>query len=175
MMAYIEDMEMRVSLIEKAKAFAFAKHDGQTRKYTGEPYIIHPLAVGELVASIGEPDAVVAAAILHDTLEDTKTTEAELVAEFGPEVAGLVVELTDVFVAGTGGNHEIRKAKECARLATVSAAAQTIKVADIIDNTGSIVERDPEFAKVYLKEKAALLAVLTKAAPALLAKAKETI
>lgn len=162
-----------MNLIEKAKAFAVAKHASQKRKFTGEPYVSHPLAVSELVASIGAPETVVAAAILHDTLEDTDTTAAELRLAFGPAVAGLVVELTDVFVPGNGGNRAARKAKEAARLATVSADAQTIKVADIIDNTSSIVERDPDFAKVYLKEKAALLAVLTKANPALLAQAKE--
>ena len=164
-----------MTLIERAKAFAERKHAGQERKYTGEPYVTHVLAVAELVRSIGAREAMVAAAILHDTLEDTATTVAELEQEFGSEVAALVVELTDVFVPGNGGNRAERKAKEAARLATVSPDAQTIKIADMIDNTHSIVERDPGFAKVYLKEKAAVLAALTKANPAMLAKAKEIV
>jgi hypothetical protein len=84
--------------------------------------------------------------------------------------------LTDVFISGAGyGNRAERKVREKDRLAKISADAQTIKVADLIDNTKSIVERDPGFAKVYLKEKAAVLAVMTKADPRLLAKAKEKI
>jgi (p)ppGpp synthase/HD superfamily hydrolase len=163
-----------LNLIDKAKAFAMAKHAGQKRKYTNEPYVVHVLAVAELVQSIGAREAMVAAAILHDTLEDTATTLEELKHEFGHEVAGLVVELTDVFVRSTDGNRAARKAKERARLAHVSADAQTIKVADMIDNTGSIVERaEPEFAKLYLTEKAALLGVLTKADHRMLAKARQ--
>jgi len=163
-----------MGLIEKAVEFATAKHAGQKRKYTEEPYIEHPLAVAGLVKSVGARDEVIAAAILHDTIEDTETTVNELIAAFGMEVAKMVVELTDKFIPGMGyGNRAERKAKECARLATISAEAQTIKVADLIDNTKSIVERDPGFARIYLKEKAAVLAVMTKADPVLLAKAKE--
>jgi (p)ppGpp synthase/HD superfamily hydrolase len=162
-------------LVERAKKFAAMKHASQKRKFTGEPYIVHPLAVGELVASTGAPQFVVAAAILHDTLEDTETSYAELKKEFGPMVAGLVAEVTNVYRSGTGGNRAYRKDKEAARLATVSPEAMTIKVADLIDNGSNVAERDPTFAKLYLPEKAALLKVLTGADPALLAKAKETI
>lgn len=162
-----------MSLIEKAMIFAAAKHAGQKRKYTNQPYVVHLFAVANLVRSIGARDEVIAAALLHDTLEDTDATFAELEQEFGSEVAGLVVEVTNVFRSGASGNRAERKAKERRRLAMVSPDAQTIKVADLIDNTGSIVERDPEFAKMYLPEKAALLAVLTKADPAMLAKAKK--
>jgi (p)ppGpp synthase/HD superfamily hydrolase len=160
-----------MNLISRATSFAMMKHAGHKRKYTDAPYVTHLLAVAKLVRAIGARDAMIAAAILHDTLEDTATTPAELEHAFGPEVAGLVVELTDVFVPGAGhGDRAERKRKERERLATVSPDAQTIKVADIIDNTGSILERDPAFAKVYLKEKAALLEVLTKADPKMLAK-----
>ena len=69
------------TLIERAQEFAALKHATQKRKFTGEPYIVHPLAVGELVASIGAPETVVAAAILHDTLEDTETSFSELKRE----------------------------------------------------------------------------------------------
>lgn len=160
-------------LIERAKKFAAAKHASQKRKFTGEPYIVHPLAVGELVASIGASETMVAAAILHDTLEDTETSYAELKKEFGPMVAGLVAEVTNVYRSGTGGTRAYRKGKEIARLATVSPEAMTIKVADLIDNGSNITERDAKFAKVYLAEKAELLKVLTEADPVMLAKAKE--
>jgi (p)ppGpp synthase/HD superfamily hydrolase len=165
-----------MGLIEKAVEFATAKHAGQKRKYTEEPYIEHPLAVAGLVKSTGARDAVIAAAILHDVLEDTDTSVTEMLNKFGEEVTKIVIELTDVFISGAGyGNRAERKKKEAERLAKISPEAQTIKVADLIDNTKSIVERDPGFAKVYLKEKAAVLAVMTKADPVLLAKAKESI
>jgi (p)ppGpp synthase/HD superfamily hydrolase len=164
---------MKVDRLRKAIEFAEVKHAGQKRKYTGEPYLVHLLAVANMVRLAGGSNDMVVAAVLHDTLEDTETTFVELEREFGAKVAGLVAELTDVFVSGSShGNRAVRKAKERARLATVSADAQTIKVADMIDNTGSIVERDPDFAKLYLTEKAALLEVLTKADPALLEKAR---
>jgi len=160
-------------MILKAMAFATSKHADQKRKYTGEPYVNHVFAVAALVRGVGASENMIVAAILHDTLEDTETTRAELEHEFGAKVADLVVELTDVFVPGKGhGDRTQRKAKEAARLSTISADAQTIKAADLIDNTASIVGRDPDFAKMYLPEKAAVLAVLTKAHPALLAKAK---
>jgi (p)ppGpp synthase/HD superfamily hydrolase len=161
-----------MKLVEEAFAFAFLKHKDQLRKYTNEPYIVHPIAVADLVRTINARDEMVAAALLHDVLEDTDATPDELRALFGDEVTNLVIDLTDVFVdTELHGNRKIRKAKEAERLAGVSADAQTIKVADMIDNTKTIVAHDPGFARVYLREKAALFKVLTKAHPALLAMA----
>lgn len=162
-------------LVKKAIEFATIKHTGHKRKFTGEPYIGHPLAVAELVKEVGGTEEMIAAAVLHDTIEDTGATEAEIEKEFGPKVAKLVVELTNVYRSGTGGNRAYRKAKECERLATISPEAMTIKVADLIHNSATIETRaPPEFAKLYLSEKAELLKVLTKAHPAMLEKAKET-
>lgn len=152
--------------------FAKERHAGQTRRYTGEPYLNHLTAVAALVRQVGGDDDVVSAAILHDVLEDTATTAAELREIFGDRVADLVVELTDHFPAGSGGNRRERKEKEAARLAAASADAQTIKVADLMDNTRSIMSHDPNFARVYLTEKSNLLDVLTKANPTLLAMAR---
>src|SRR5262245_13628543 len=150
------------------------KHEGHKRKYTGEPYMVHLEAVADLVRSVGAHEKVIAAAYLHDTLEDTKTTYGELINHFGVGVATLVYELTDAHPSGAGhGNRAERKRKERDRLAKASAAAHTLKLADLIDNTKSIVERDPRFAKVYLREKADLLKVLTKGDKKLMAKAKE--
>lgn len=163
-------------LIKRAVDFAKAKHATQKRKYTNDPYVTHVCIVADMVRMVGARDAVVAAAVLHDVLEDTNTTELELRREFGDEITNLVVELTDVFTDPVKhGNRKERKAKEKNRLASVSADAQTIKVADLIDNTISIVARDPGFAKVYVPEKVALLKVLTKAHPVLLARAYESV
>lgn len=160
-------------LTRHALAFAQKAHEGQVRKYTGVPYVLHPIAVAETLFQIGASDIVCAAAILHDVLEDTGTTIVDLLAEFGVEVANLVAELTDVYTPRPGVNRAERKRLECERLAQVSAEAQTIKVADLIDNTSNIVEHDPDFAPVYLAEKRELLKVLTKADARLLGRAWE--
>jgi len=159
-----------MSLFERAVTFATVAHGDQLRLYTNEPYITHPLAVAELVRATGARETVVAAAVLHDVLEDTPVTVAELRAEFGDEVTDLVVAVTNVYV-GTG-NRAIRKAREAIRLSNTCADAQTIKVADVFHNTATLTDRDPGFAKVYLPEKAALLTRLTKADPTLLALAR---
>jgi (p)ppGpp synthase/HD superfamily hydrolase len=143
--------------------FATAAHAavGQLRKYTFEPYIVHPAEVAEIVASVGGSDAQVAAAWLHDTVEDTGVTSELIRKEFGDEVATLVGWLTDVS-RPDHGNRAARKAVDRAHTASAPAEAQTIKLADLICNTKSIVAHDPEFARVYLAEKRALLEVMTK-------------
>jgi (p)ppGpp synthase/HD superfamily hydrolase len=137
---------------------AHAKRN-QKRKYTGENYIVHPLAVAQIVGEVTPDLEMIAAAILHDTLEDTDTTKEELQEQFGARVASLVEEVTDVSKP-SDGNRTIRKELDRQHLAKVSPDAKTIKLADLIDNTKSIVQYDPSFAKVYLKEKKALLEVL---------------
>lgn len=167
--------EDEVGIVLRATHFARWKHAGQVRRYTGEPYADHVVAVAEAVANTGASPEVVAAALLHDTLEDTETTAAELVEAFGYRIADLVVELTDQFTDLRYGNRAARKGKERDRLAKVSAEAQTIKVADLIDNTGTIAAHDPRFAKVYLEEKRALLEVLTRADVGLLDQARRML
>lgn len=79
-----------MNIIEKAFQFALHKHEGQYRKGTKIPYITHPFAVAMLLKHHGYSDEIVAAGLLHDTLEDTNTTEEELLGEFGPFVLDLV-------------------------------------------------------------------------------------
>lgn len=131
-------------------------HEGQTRKYTGEPYINHPIRVAQMVRKRMGTDAQIAAAILHDTLEDTDLSPGSIRQWGGDEVLDLVVELTDVFTAESHPylNRPDRKALECRRLATISPNAKMIKLCDLIDNTNDIVTNDPKFAIVYLREKA---------------------
>ncbi len=163
----------------RALSFAAHKHTGHKRKYTFEPYTNHLVNVAELVASVVDDPEMVVAALLHDTIEDTATTADEIRAAFGDRVAGLVVALTDTTHAGMVGpdgkllNRAARKVIDRDRLANVCTDAKTIKLADLIDNTKDITRHDPKFAKVYLKEKAALLEVLGDGHPDLLARAKE--
>jgi tRNA nucleotidyltransferase (CCA-adding enzyme) len=98
---------------------------------------------------------------LHDTVEDTSVTPADITKEFGPKIAKLVIELTDVSKP-EDGNRKTRKAIDRDKLAGVSAEAQTVKYADLISNGKDIAQNDPKFAKVYHAEKADLLRVMTK-------------
>lgn len=144
---------------ERARDFATRYHASQRRKYTGEPYITHPAAVADLVRSVQHTEAMICAAWLHDTVEDTPATLDEIERVFGFEVAALVERLTDISKP-SDGTRAVRKAIDREHTARASPQAKTIKLADLIDNTRSIVERDPSFAKVYLSEKALLLEVL---------------
>jgi (p)ppGpp synthase/HD superfamily hydrolase len=117
---------------------------------------------------------MIAAAWLHDTVEDTGVTIEVIRAEFGAEVAELVGWLTDVS-RPEHGNRAHRKALDRAHSAMAPAEAQTVKLADLIANTRSIVAHDKAFAKTYLEEKRLLLAVMTKGDPTLMMEARHFI
>ncbi|WP_247455277.1 HD domain-containing protein [Bradyrhizobium sp. 174] len=153
-------------LINRAREFARAKHAEQLRNYTGLPYFTHLEEVAGLVERAGLSEFAVAAAWLHDSVEDTDTTVAEVTSLFGMAVAILVNVLTDTPPA-EGLNRDRRKAMDRARLAIAPWEAQGIKCADLVSNTSTIVKHDPGFAKRYLPEKRAILEVLTRAPPAL--------
>lgn len=148
-------------IIEKALIFAVNAHNavGQRRKYTNEPYFLHSVAVARIVSKVPHTDEMLAAALLHDTVEDTNVTLIDIERNFGNKVASLVECLTDVSKL-EDGNRKIRKAIDREHTARASAQAKTIKLADLIENTHSIVAHDSDFAKVYLAEKALLLEVL---------------
>lgn len=150
-------------LVSKAKIFARQAHESidQRRKYTNEPYIVHPAAVAKLVATITDDEGMICAAWLHDVLEDTNVTFHELVKEFGNDIAVLVLELTDISKA-EDGNRKIRKQKDFEHTRQASTRAKTVKLANLIDNSRSITEFDPRFAKVYMEEKTKLLSALAE-------------
>lgn len=163
------------ALPDQARTFAASAHGAidHRRKYTGEPYIEHPIAVAALVASVpGHTPEMLAAAYLHDVVEDTLVTREQLRAAFGPVVAELVEELTSDHPEG---NRAARKARERTRLAAASPAAQTIKLADVIDNCTTIAAHDPVFARVYLQEKLQLLEVLVAGDAGLQAHARAVV
>ena len=156
---YTENEEM--DIIAKAEKFAQEAHKDHKRKYTGDPYYVHLDEVRNIVKQAGGTIEQQAAALLHDTVEDTNTTPMDITREFGPKIAKLVVELTDVSKP-EDGNRKTRKAIDRDKLAGVSAEAQTVKYADLISNGKDIAQNDPKFAKVYHAEKADLLRVMTK-------------
>ena len=153
-----------MNLVEKAEVFATAAHAAvkHTRKYTHEPYIVHPAHVVDLVKQFAHTDEMLAAAWLHDVVEDTGVELEEIRNQFGDAVANLVDDLTKVSKL-EDGNREVRKELDRQRLAVASADAQTIKCCDIVSNMHSIVEHDKQFAQLFLNETILLLQVLTEA------------
>lgn len=153
-------------LVTSASIFAAYAHTGQTRKYTGEPYFQHVEAVAKMVMMTrNATPEMIAAAYLHDVVEDTGTTYADVLNKYGDPVADYVWRLTATVWPGpfeARPNRAFRMAHERRRLADSPAEVQTIKLADIIDNTATIVQYDPSFAPLYLREKLELLAVMTK-------------
>jgi len=129
-------------LLLRALAFAAHKHRHQRRKDAeASPYINHPIALAELLAREGgvtEVD-VLAAALLHDTIEDTQTTPAELEKEFGPHIASIVLEVTDNKML----KKHIRKKMQVEHAARASREARLVKLADKICNLRDVAERPP--------------------------------
>lgn len=140
-------------LIDKAKLFAQKSHDGQKRKYTNEPYFSHCQEVADILLNT-EKEAtaeMVAAAYLHDVLEDTDCTYAKLLSHIGKEVSEMVFELTDLYTTEDGNRAE-RKKKYREYIWHQDQKVQTIKCCDIISNAKDIWKYDAKFAKVYLPE-----------------------
>jgi (p)ppGpp synthase/HD superfamily hydrolase len=156
-----------VELVLKAHAFAAKAHEGVFRNWSGEPYVEHCERVAGSLAALGFPEKVVAAAFLHDVVEDCPVSAAEIEAEFGPEVAALVVEVTNPKVPGS---RAVRKAAVIKHLAGSSYYGASIKLADMLDNSSNVAALAPAFAKGYLAEMANKLAVLGHGHPELLAK-----
>lgn len=163
-------------LEEAARALATRAHAAidQRRKYTNDPYIVHPAAVVELVRSVPHTEEQIAAAWLHDTVEDAGVTLSNIVDHCGYEVAALVEMLTDVS-RPEDGNRAKRKAIDLAHTAKCSAEAATVKIADLISNSETILAYDRDFARVYIKEKARTLEVLRHGDPTLHAMATEIV
>ena len=128
-------------LIERAKSFAEAAHAGQFRKGAArEPYVTHLAEVAALTAEFGGSEAAIAAAWLHDTVEDCDVLPGQIEALFGPEVALMVAQLTD--------DKDLDKA-ERKRMQIVNAAqkvpgAALVKLCDKISNVGALATSPPE-------------------------------
>jgi (p)ppGpp synthase/HD superfamily hydrolase len=165
-----------MTIVKKALAYATDAHGSinQIRKYTGEPYIVHPVEVMEIVKSVPHTDEMLAAALLHDTVEDTDVTLNDIEREFGSDIAELVSFLTDISKPNDG-NRAKRKEIDRQHTANAPAAAKTIKLADLISNSDTIVKYDKHFAKVYMREKVLLLEVLKEGDVTLWNRANEII
>jgi len=125
-------------LIRRAYVFGAEAHKEQ-RRLSGVPYISHPLAVAYILTQLKMDVMTITSALLHDTIEDTEATREELEQQFGTDVAGLVVEVTD----DKSLPKETRKALQVQNAGKKSARAQTLKLADKISNLRSILASPP--------------------------------
>ena len=152
-----------MSVTDRALTFATAAHAavGQKRKYDGAPYIVHPQRVADIVRTYGGSDDQIAAAYLHDVVEDTQVDIDTIRDMFGDTIAELVSDLTDVSCS-YDGNRATRKSIDMEHTLCGSVDAQFVKLADILDNSQDIKENDPSFWKVYQKEMLALLDGMTE-------------
>lgn len=166
--------EGRFKVLHRAINSAVVWHAGQDRKYSEVPYIVHPLRVMSLVRSVTDDEDMLVAAVFHDVIEDTRIEKDTIQCYYGDRVADLVDWLSDVSKP-EDGNRATRKAIDLEHTANAPPEAQTIKLADLIDNTRSITCADPDFARVYMKEKERLLEVLHKGDKALYAEAKNLL
>lgn len=126
----MENTELDKKIIDKAMTFATQKHSRQFRKGTTIPYIVHPYEVMQILKEIGADTEVVVAGILHDTLEDTDTTYAELEREFGKTVADLVLYETE----DKSKPYAERKKEHMNRIAHAPIQAKIINCADKLSN-----------------------------------------
>lgn len=149
------------NLVERAKACAVQPHAriNQRLTYNLRPCDAHLKAVADLVASVTDDPETIAAAWLHDIVEDTPTTFEELANEFGAGVTQLVMELTEVSKP-SDGNRTARKEIDRRHLALASPRAKTVKLADVIVNCMDIRRHDERFGRVCIAEMLALLEVL---------------
>jgi (p)ppGpp synthase/HD superfamily hydrolase len=132
--------EIKMSLINKAIEFAAYAHREQKRKGTEIPYISHPYAVGMKLLRTGCTEEAIIAGILHDTLEDTETTEKQIVSLFGPVVLEIVKGCSE---SDKGASWEDRKQHTLDELKYASLAIRQVSCADKLHNIHSIL-RDLE-------------------------------
>ena len=128
-------MDAGLSLVERAARIMVTAHDGQVRKVGGSPYIIHTTVVALTVASHGFSEAAVAAALVHDVLEDTDYSETKLVEELGDEVVAIVRAVTEDKTLAW----EARKAAYVQSIRIAAPEAKAVSIADKIHNLRSIL------------------------------------
>ena len=165
------------TMCENALALASLHHKGQTRKYTGEPYIEHPKLVANIIRDYMEGcddiplfafdpmdyTVIRCAALLHDTIEDTDATYEEIQKVFGKSICDLVYWLTDD-LKPEDGDREFRKQKYLEKILEAPYDAKCLKIADILANIRNLADvvpnEDKDFAIKYVSEKEEILNAL---------------
>ena len=128
------------ALLDRAIIFAVRAHAETERRGKGFPYIVHPLEAVEIVATMTPDQELLAAAALHDTVEDTGVTVEQIRAEFGERVAALVEAESDVFIEGISETDSWRARKQAAidRLAAAPRDAKMVALGDKLSNMRAI-------------------------------------
>jgi (p)ppGpp synthase/HD superfamily hydrolase len=144
-----------------AKGLARAAHASidQRRKFTDEPYIVHPAKVAQMVAVHGGSREAIAASWCHDVVEDTPVPLEAIWEACGSAVAKLVWEVSDICTPNVGNRKE-RKVLELEHIRRGSAESHLIKWADALDNLPSLEQHSPQFACVWVDEKLDMAHVL---------------
>ncbi len=128
------------ALLDKAIVFAVKAHENTERRGKGFPYIVHPMEAVEIVASMTSDQELLAAAALHDTVEDTDVTVEQIRAEFGDRIAAIVDSESDRFTEGVSETDSWRDRKQAAidRLAKVSTDSKMVAMGDKLSNMRAI-------------------------------------
>ena len=131
---------LNTELLDRAIVFAVRAHAGTERRGKGYPYIVHPMEAVEIVATMTSDQELLAAAALHDTVEDTDVTVEQIRAEFGDRVAALVASESDTFEEGVSEEDSWHARKQAAidRLAKASHGAKIVALGDKLSNMRAI-------------------------------------
>jgi len=131
---------LNTELLDRAINFAVRAHAGTERRGKGFPYIVHPMEAMEIVATMTPDQELLAAAALHDTVEDTDVTVDMIRAEFGDRIADLVAAESDVFVEGVSDEDSWHDRKQAAidRLAKAPHDAKMVALGDKLSNMRAI-------------------------------------
>lgn len=131
---------LNTELLDRAIIFAVRAHAGTERRGKGFPYIVHPMEAMEIVATMTPDQELLAAAALHDTVEDTDVTVAQIRAEFGDRIASLVAAESDAFVEGVSEEDSWHDRKKAAidRLAKAPHDAKIVALGDKLSNMRAI-------------------------------------
>ena len=152
---------MNASCLYSGQAFQVANryHKGQDRSWENQPYIVHLCRVAATISELSVPDEIVAAAWLHDTLEDTKCTEAYLYMAFPKIIVDIVKEVTNPSETPEHKqkSRSDRKFMNCQHIAKASRYGKILKLADRLDNVRGLIHCPKGYAYKYAKETVQLL------------------
>ena len=131
---------LNTELLDRAIVFAVRAHAGTERRGKGFPYIVHPMEAVEIVATMTRDQELLAAAALHDTVEDTDVTVEQIRAEFGDRIASLVASESDIVQEGVSeeDSWHARKQASIDRLAAASHDAKIVALSDKLSNMRAI-------------------------------------
>ena len=160
------DMTTLAALPYQAELFARAAHDGQLRDYTGEPYITHPQWVAAQAVFLGLSAEAVAAAWLHDVIEDCKVAPVTIYKMFGTRVGFLVEGLTDLQDPKKDGSRWKRKGRVIKAISdSQDMELQTLKLLDVAHNAKTLAGYAPKFWHTMKKEATAMVLKFDAARP----------